>query len=299
MRAGGLPPLASLRAFEAVGRLASFSRAGEELLITQSAVSHHIKQLERHVQTPLFRREGRRISLTAAGAALHAKVTAAFELLGEGIAELRAAPHRLRVSTLPSFAARWLLPRLHDFRARHPEIEIDVDATLKTADINGGEADIGIRYGAGSWPDAKAERLMAETLTPVLSPARLGRGPPLRTPADILQHMLLLTAKSLDWDVWLQQHGLQLNQGRSMQLVDYNVAISAAVEGQGVALGRLTLIRPEIDSGALVAPLARVCAPDRAAYWIITPSSRASSPAARLFRDWLVEQAMPERQDPA
>lgn len=291
MRAGGLPPLASLRAFEAVGRLSSFSRAGEELLITQSAVSHHIRQIEAQLGTRLFRREGRRVSLTEAGARLHAKVTAAFSMIGEGVAELQAGAQRVRISTLPSFAARWLMPRLPAFYARHPDIGIDVDATLKTADIDGGEADLGIRYGGGSWPGGKGELLMAETLTPVLSPARLERGPPLAAPADTLRHTLLLTAKSLDWNVWLDHHRLGQGDAPAMQLVDYNVAVSAAVEGQGVAMGRLRLIGREIESGALVAPLAQVSAVDRAAYWLIMPATRPASPPARIVRDWLMAEA--------
>lgn len=286
-RSATLPPLPSLRAFAAVGRLLSFRKAGEELLITQSAVSHHVKQLEDYLGTALFERHGRTISLTAAGQAFLARVDAGFATIEAGVREVRGDPATVRVSLLPSFAANWLVPRLPHFRALHPEIVVELDPSLETVDLGQGTADLAIRYGVPGWPGLDAECLMREALTPVLSGAK----EPLREPGDVLHHTLLLSRRETDWQLWAKACGVDLAKARTLQLVDYNLVLQAAAEGQGIAMGRLSLVRERLRNGALVAPLPVVQAQDDAAYWLLSASARALSKSAAVFRQWLLDEA--------
>ncbi|WP_421837376.1 LysR substrate-binding domain-containing protein [Novosphingobium sp.] len=286
-RSATLPPLPSLRAFAAVGRLLSFRKAGEELLITQSAVSHHVKQLEDYLGTALFERHGRTISLTAAGQAFLARVDAGFATIEAGVREVRGDPATVRVSLLPSFAANWLVPRLPDFRALHPEIVVELDPSLETVDLGQGTADLAIRYGAPGWPGLDAECLMREALTPVLS----GTEEPLREPGDVLQHTLLLSRRETDWQMWAKACGVDFAKARTLQLVDYNLVLQAAAEGQGIAMGRLSLVRERLRNGALVAPLPVVQAQDDAAYWLLSAKGRGLPKSAAAFRQWLLGEA--------
>lgn len=283
-----LPPLQALRAFEAVGRLLSFRRAGEELLITQSAVSHHIRQLEEKLHTRLFVRRARSIALTQEGERYLETVTRAFALLVEGTSELThsAVRQRLRVSLLPSFAANWLVPRLSNFHAAHPEIDLQIDPTLRLVDLAAGEADLAIRYGDGRWPGGRCELLMEERLTPMLSP-ELAVRQPLREPKDLLDHTLLFTQRPLDWEIWAEEVGLDLSHARTLQLTDYNIVLQAALDGQGVALGRRLLIEDRLRSGALIAPCPAVVSSPRAAYWLLMPERRRLTTAARAFAEWI------------
>lgn len=286
-RSATLPPLPSLRAFAAVGRLLSFRKAGEELLITQSAVSHHVKQLEDYLGTALFERHGRTISLTPAGRSFLARVDAGFAAIEAGVREVRGDPSTVRVSLLPSFAANWLVPRLPRLRALNPDIVVDLDPSLETVDLGQGTADLAIRYGAPDWPGLEAECLMREAVTPVLS----GNIKPLREPRDVLRHTLLLSRRETDWQVWAEACGVDLAEARTLQLVDYNLVLQAAAEGQGVAMGRLSLVRERLRTGALIAPLPVVSAPDGAAYWLLCAKGWAPSRSAAIFRQWLLAEA--------
>lgn len=243
-----LPPLLALRAFEAVGRLLSFRRAGEELQITQSAVSHHVRRLELTLGVRLFERHPRSIKLTSAGKRYLNTIAQAFALIGEGTVELTQtrARQQLRISLLPSFAANWLVPRLAQFRARHPMIDVELDPTLRLIELSAGEADLAIRYGDGRWPGVRSQLLTSEQLTPVLSPA-LAKNQPLTQPSHLLGHTLLLTKNPADWEIWSETIGLDLSRARSIQLTDYNIVIQAALDGQGVALGRRLLIEDRIQ----------------------------------------------------
>lgn len=293
-----LPPLHALRAFEAVGRLLSFRRAGEELSISQSAVSHHIRHLEETLGARLFERRARGIALTQAGQRYLETVARAFALIAQGTAELTqtAARRRLRVSLLPSFAANWLVPRLGAFQAAHPDIHIDLDPTLRLADLAAGDADLAIRFGDGNWPGGRAELLMPEHLTPVLSPALAARHA-LRTPEDLLGHTLLFTHRPADWEIWAEDTGLDLGRARILQLTDYNIVLQAALDGQGVAMGRRLLIADRLRAGALVAPYPRTVTPPRTGHWLVTPERRRLSPAARAFVAWIAAAAAAARPD--
>jgi LysR family glycine cleavage system transcriptional activator len=287
-----LPPLPALRAFEAVGRLLSFRRAGEELLITQSAVSHHIRQLENALGVPLFIRKPRSIALTPEGLRYLDVTMRAFGLIAEATGDLRAQGGQgsVRVSLLPSFAANWLVARLSGFQKSHPGIRLDLDPTLRLVDLAANEADLAIRYGDGSWDNVEARLLMAESVTPVASPALLRGQRALASPRDLLEHTLLLTRNPVDWEVWVESVGLDISRATTLQLTDYNVAIQAAIDGQGIAMGRALLLRDHVASGRLAQPFAHMASSAKVGHWLLAPRRRLS-PAATAFADWLMAQA--------
>lgn len=283
-----LPPLHALRAFEAVGRLLSFRRAGEELLITQSAVSHHVRTLEEALGTMLFERKGRSIALTAAGARYLDSISQAFALVADGTREIRSYATRqvLTVSLLPSFAANWLVSRLAGFLAAYPQIELVLDPTLNQANLAAGEADIAIRYGVGEWPGLRCELLAAESLLPVLSPELAARQP-LAKPDDILSHTLLTSHRPTEWEAWSRHTALDLTSASRLQLTDYNIVLQAALNGQGVAIGRSLLVADHLRRGALLAPLSDFATAPGLGYWAVLPGSGAGKPAAAMFVNWL------------
>lgn len=288
-----LPPLQALRAFEAVARRLSFRRAGEELLITQSAVSHHIRALEQDLGIRLFVRRARGVDLTPEGERYHEAVRRAFAIIADGTAELRGRGGRavVRVSLLPSFTANWLVPRIGDFAAAHPDIELALEPTLGLADLDAGEADLAIRYGDGRWEGCHARPLMQERLSPVVAPGLLRGGPPLARPDDVLAHTVLLTHRPYDWTIWADANGLDLSRARSIQLSDYNITLQAAADGQGVAMGRLLLIADRLRSGTLVCPCDSVVTSPRAGHWVVTAERAGPSAAAEAFAGWLQDQA--------
>ena len=212
-------------------------------------------------------------------------------MIEDGARDIRKDAAVVRVSLLPSFAANWLVPRLPRFREMYPDIVLDLDPTLEVVDLKTGMTDLAIRYGVGRWPDVEADLLMAERLAPVLSPALLGSARPLLEPADLLQHTLLLTRSPFDWKLWAKTAGLDFTKARTMQLVDYNVVIQAAVEGQGVGLGRATLVRDRVSAGGLVAPFPFTMSHEGASYWLLTSRTSFPSESVTLFKRWLMDEA--------
>ena len=293
-----LPPLAALRAFEAAGRHLSFSKAGDELLVSQSAVSHHIRTLEASLGVPLFQRAVRAVSLTPEGARYLATVRQAFDLLVEGTDAVAAGTKAtVRVSLLASFATHWLVPRLGRFRARHPGIDLALDPAVGLVDIETSGADLAIRYGQGQWPGVDARKLMDERIAPVVSPALLARGPAIAAPADLLAHEILFSySRSLfEWDGWGRAARLDLSTARRSLLHDYNIVLQAALDGQGVAIGRRRLIRDKLAAGLLVQPLA-LTVQAGIGWWLVLPR-RKPARAAAAFVDWLVEEAAMDEFD--
>ena len=293
MRASpALPPLHALRAFEAVGRLLSFRRAGEELLISQSAVSHHIRQLETYLKIRLFHRQSRSISLTPEGASYLADITTAFDLIGDSTRALhgRGTRTRVRVSLLPSFAANWLVPRLKRFHLQHPDIDIDLEPTLDLADLDKGEVDLAIRYGDGRWPRCRPSLLMAERLTPVVSPTLLPADQGDWQVSDLYDQTLLFSRNPAEWTIWSLAAGFDATRAPSIQLTDYNIVLQAAMDGQGVAMGRWLLVEDRLRAGTLIAPFSEVIQSDHAAHWLVTSQTRSTSPASETFITWLRTQ---------
>ncbi len=289
-----LPSLPALRALVAVARLGSFRRAGEELLITQSAVSHHIRVLETALGLRLFDRHPRSISLTPAGARYVERVAAAFAMIEDATAEVLAGHDRQRLvlSLLPSFAATWLLPRLQRFRSDHPAIDLVLDPTLRLVDLAAGEADLAIRYGDGNWQGCVAERLMDEQLAPVASPslAQCLR----QDPADLINHVWLETQSNSDWRLWSEAAGMDGARAQHLALADYNIVLQAAMDGQGIAMGRLRQIASRLESGVLVLASDLVVTSPAVGHWLLKPARRALSPAGEQLADWLRQEAARE-----
>ncbi len=272
-----LPPLHALRAFEAVARHGSVSRAGVELLISQSAVSHHIRKLERDLGVTLFVRGARGMSLTLEGERYFNVVGQAFALVAEGTATLRKKMGDVvRVSVLPSFAAHWLAPRLSRFHAAHPAVKVEMDPTLSSADLVVDDLDLAIRYGDGRWPGVESTLLMTERLTPVIR----------ANGSNLSELPLLMTKKAFDWRLWAKASGFDLGRHAKVWLTDYNVVLQCALMGEGVALGRLRLVGAHVASGALVAPFKCVIDSPAAAYWLVRRPG-PSSPTVDTFTDWL------------
>ncbi|MDX1514041.1 MAG: transcriptional regulator GcvA, partial [Gammaproteobacteria bacterium] len=227
-----LPPLNALRAFEAAARHLSFTRAAEELHVTQAAVSHQVKSLEEYLGIKLFRRFNRSLLLTDEGQAYLPTMTKAFDLMSDATSRLvkkdPAGP--LTVSVLPSFAARWLVPRLGRFRRAHPEIDLRIDPATQLVDFGRGDVDVGIRYGRGEYPGLRSDRLMEEDIFPVCSPALLDGEHPLKDPEDLAHHTLLHDDGHGDWRTWLLAAGVDgVDPTRGPIFTDSSMLIQAAM----------------------------------------------------------------------
>ncbi|HET9625815.1 MAG TPA: transcriptional regulator GcvA [Kofleriaceae bacterium] len=285
-----LPSLNALRAFEAAGRHLSFTRAAEELFITQGAVSRHIRGLEDELGVELFTRKTRALELTPAGAAYLATVRQAFDLLLDATRALDARRRTLTVSLLASFAVNWLVPRLGRFAARHPEIELALEPTTRPVDLLTEHVDVAIRYGSGGWPGLDSTKLLDEELFPVCSPAFLAAHP-IVAPRDVVALPLLHSSSELDWQLWLARVRLDLAAAaRQRKLHDYNIVLQAAIAGQGVAIGRRFLVEERLADGSLVRPLADSVA-DQVGYYMLTAPGRRDDPSIAKLRTWLVAEA--------
>ncbi len=288
-----LPPLNALRAFEAAARHLSFTRAAGELHVTQAAISHQIKALEEHLGRKLFRRLNRALLLTDDGQAYLPSVSRAFTLLNEATNDLltKQAPGPLTVSALPSFTARWLVPRLGRFRQIRPDIDLRIDPSAELSFFAGGDVDVGIRYGRGKYPGLRADWLMTEDIFPVCSPA-LRQGPhALHHPRDLEHQVLLHDDGHGDWRTWLLAAGVtNVDPARGPIFTDSGMVIQAAVTGQGVALARGVLAADELAAGRLVRPFT-LSLPTEYAYYFVCPEDAADQPKIAAFRKWLLSEA--------
>lgn len=283
-----LPPLSALRAFEAAARHLSFKAAAEELAVTPTAISHQLRLLEDHLGQRLFDRQIRKVTLTPAGDALYPVLRDGFDSFAVAIARLRAGPQRRRLtlSATPAFVAKWLLPRLGDWQARHPGIDLHLHASEAPVDLAGSSADAAIRYGRGNWPELQSEQLLPSLFAPVASP-RLK----LRKPADLQTQTLLhfdwrqRRRDTPTWKRWSEQAGIALDISGGLRFSDESHAIQAAIAGQGVALLGLPLVAAELASGALVQPFGPVLHGD--SYHLVTTRERAQQPQIVALRNWL------------
>ena len=290
-----LPPLNALRCFDIAAKHLSFTKAAAELHVTHSAVSHQIKALEEWLGLPLFRRVNRGLVLTEAGQAYLKPIREAFERLGDATRRLRVRERSgpLTVSVMPSFAGKWLVPRLGRFRQRHPDIDVRISASSELADFERDDVDIAVRYGRGSWPGLKVELLMHETLFVVCSPSLLQGPDAIRAPADIARHTLL---SDLDWridvwQIWFEAAGLGNVEARRALSFNYsNLMIQAAVDGLGVALSQHALAGDDLAAGRLVRPF-DISLPTEYAYYVVMPEVSAERPKIAAFRNWLKDEA--------
>ena len=291
-----LPPLNGLRAFEAAARHLSFSRAAEELFVTPAAISHQIKGLEDYFGVTLFRRLPRAVILTEEAQSVLPVITEAFDKLDQAALMLKENETSgvLTVTSAPTFAAKWLLPNLPAFSDAYPDINVRLDARLETVDFDREGVDIGIRLGSGKYPGMRTDKLFAETVVPVCHPKFLEGAHPLCTPSDLKHHRLLHVdwGKKIEgpvpgWMMWLQAVGVDdVDPTRGPVFTVEEMAIAAAVQGSGIALGSTYAVREEIAKGALVIPFARSIEAS-AAYWVVTPERTSERPMVKAFRTWI------------
>ncbi|AIF47569.1 LysR substrate-binding domain-containing protein [Dyella japonica] len=289
-----LPPMHTLRTFESVARLRSFTAAAEELHLTVSAVSHQIRALETFYGTKLLQRSPRDVALTHAGKALRDVVEACLDRLAAVGRTLRhPQPHRLSLSAPPSFVSRWLMPRLSGFLGAHPEVDFRLHATTQLIDLDADDVDFAIRYGDGEWPGLHSEKLFDEELFPVATAAYLQKSH-IRDLGD-LGNATLLRDDFVRWEDWLSQTDSPIDAKASGPVYgDSSLLLQAAEAGQGVALGRSVLVADALASGAL----ARVGSRSReagGAYYLVQSAMTQSTSAMDAFRRWLMSTAQGER----
>ncbi|MFC3120435.1 transcriptional regulator GcvA [Agaribacter flavus] len=286
-----LPPLNALKAFESAARQLSFTKAADELFVTQAAVSHQIKSLESHLSTKLFHRKNRALLLTEEGQAYFHDLRDIFIQIQDATERLLAmgAKGAITVATPPSFASQWLVPKIHEFSSQHPEI----DVRIKAVDLDDGflddSVDVAVYHGKGTWPGLHATKLLTEYLTPMCSPFfLLQSGKPLSTLDDLKHHVLLHDNTRSAWKNWLKAfdvRGVNVNQGPIFSHT--MLVLQAASIGQGVALSDTVLAKPDIDSGRLVCPFEEKIE-SKLSYYVVCREEHADKSKIRIFSDWML-----------
>lgn len=295
-----LPSLSGLRAFEAAARHLSFTRAANELHVTQGAISHQIRSLEEDLGYALFHRQPRRVTLTEEGEILSKTVTESFEELDRILSSLRQRQWRgwLTISSSPSFAVKWLVPRLDAFRLRFPEFDVRIAATDRLVDPRRESVELCIRYGAGHYPGLDCEMLVTDEVFPVCSPRLLTQ---LTHPSALLEHRLLHDEMFLDhpqrpsWSHWASMAGIDISSAPSARFSHASMALEAAAAGQGVALGRSSLVAADIAEGRLICPFGpRFISPF--SYWMVSSPGGLQHPRIRRLTDWIAERIRADTQ---
>jgi LysR family glycine cleavage system transcriptional activator len=289
-----LPPLNSVRAFEAAARNGSFTLAAAELRVSQGAVSRHIGCLEQWLQVKLFTRIHRGVELTPQGKAFFSVSKSTLDLLESGAAQLKRSPdeNRLRLKLPPTFAMRWLVPRLVRFHALHRNVDVQITTSHASADFEREDVDISIY----SWPEPPSgpgyRRLLSETLLPVCAPSLLGRVPPLRKPADLANHVLLCSLnRPADWPAWVAAAGVdQIDGNRGLKFENAALAYQAAIDGLGVTIAQWAFVEDDLATGRLVAPF-DLRVPTTHAYFLATHPHREKSAPLRAFEAWILNEA--------
>ncbi|HEY4065832.1 MAG TPA: transcriptional regulator GcvA [Burkholderiaceae bacterium] len=291
-----LPPLNPLRAFEAAARCGSFTRAAQELCVTQGAVSRHIATLEGWLKVQLFERGRQGIQLTPSGASYFESVRSALDQLDRSTRELRQMPddRRLRIKLPPTFAIRWLVPRLARFHALHPQIDVQITTSHERVDFARDELDAGIHSEAKPPTGPGFRLLFGELLVPVCAPALLKNGPPLNEPRDLANHVLLCsTHRPSDWPTWLNAAGATtINGNAGLKFENAALAYQAALDQLGITIAVLPFVRDDLASGRLVAPLG-LRVPAESSYYL---AYAAQSPPQRVrdFEAWVAAEAARE-----
>ncbi|MGF6761620.1 LysR family glycine cleavage system transcriptional activator [Paraburkholderia sp. GAS33] len=292
--AGKLPSLNGLKVFECAARHMSFTKAASELNVTQTAISHQVRRLEDELGIRLFHRFKERLELTASGQAYLQGVSLAFDQLRFSTEQLLEGCNNntLTISTLATFASKWLLPRLGSFRLEHPEIDIRVSASTDLVDFVVGGADTAIRYGSGEWKGLRADWLMADEIFPVCSPKLLTGKHPLTSIDNLAHHTLLQVSgvTSNDWSIWLEAAGLPANLAGGPRLT-FDLALMAmqtAADGQGVCIGRRAYVEDDLRAGRLVAPFGKSVTTDRA-FYLVSPRDLANCAKVVALRSWLTD----------
>lgn len=292
-----LPPLNAIRAFEAAARLGGFVKAADELYVTPAAVSHQVKSLEAHLGVQLFNRQPRGLELTSAGLELLPDISRGFAHFARGLGALSGGElaGRLTLNVAPSLATLWLVPQLGSFTQAYPDITVRVLADETAPDLNLGTVDIRIPYGSGKFPGLKSRLLMPDTVFPVCAPSLLNQKP-LRRFSDLKDHVLLhdididIDEPTMTWERWLRDAGLNMELPAGHVEFGNSVLLTeAAVQGQGVALGRMSLVRSHLETGRLVRPL-KVSRIGDYAHYLVTTAAGAERPRVKVFLDWIERQ---------
>lgn len=286
-----LPPLNGLRAFEAAARHLSFTKAAEELNVTQAAVSHQVRGLEDWLQVRLFRRKTRALELTRAGQRLLPSAATAFDSLAAATEEIapRADTGTLRVSLTPSFTSKWLVHRLGRFWERHPEIDVALESTMQVVDLLAGDADLAVRWGKGRWEGLEAELLLGSAVIPVCSPKLLEKGPGLEKPSDLAHYPLLAERGYDEWRHWLRAAEVEgVDPNKARQVDDGMIVMDLAIAGEGVALGRIELVSEDLEAGRLAAPFAQAWQQEQG-FYVVYPPGALKDRRVKAFRDFLFE----------
>lgn len=286
-----LPPLNALKAFEAAARSESFTRAAEELNVTQGAVSHQVKALEDTLGIRLFNRERQRLTMTEAGRDYLAVVRDALDRIAAGTDRLqRQSSRTLTVSTSPDFAAKWLVHRLGRFAESHPDIDLRVSAAADHVDFAREDVDVAVRHGDGKWPGLDAMRLCSEQLFPVCSPKLIAGRNRIARASDLLKFPLLRLNDWETWTRWFEAAGVDDPVPHGPTLNRASMLIDAAADGQGIALARTTLAAWDLINGRLARPI-DVSLRLSNTYWIVCPKVNATLPKIASFRKWLLAEA--------
>lgn len=287
-----LPPLNSLKSFEAAARLGSFQKAAQELYVTPSAVSHQVKSLEAFLELELFIRHTRRIELTSAGREYMETVQQALEDIGYATRKLIAThgSGELNLAVAPAFLTRWLLPRMSRFYDQHPNIELEISASTGLIDFAHSDTDMAVYFGSGDWPDVTAHFLKSSALIPVCSPDLLEEHP-IETPEDITNHLMLHVSKRPDeWSAWFETAGVPYREKRKgLHLSSSLLTTRAAAKGLGVALADVTLISDEIQTGQLVAPL-DIRMERAQSFYLVYDSDRNPTETMAQFKEWIMAE---------
>jgi LysR family transcriptional regulator, glycine cleavage system transcriptional activator len=294
-----LPPLSALRPFEAAARLESFSRAAEELHITHGAVSHQVRALEEFLGTPLFARHGKRVSLSPPGRVFAERIRGALGEIAaaaESVRPARSRDNRITVSVLPSFASRWLMPRLIRFMEANPKIEVNVSASVALADFARDGIDLAIRFGVGPWQGLVCEKFLDDEYFPVASPKMNGGKLP-KKPKDLLDVRIMREDRD-HWKYWFDAAGVQLEQPLEGPLFnDSTYSLQAAARGEGVALARRSIIGEDLERGTLKR-LFKTAVTCRESYWFVSPKETANMAAVKAFKAWVKDELSARSGEP-
>ncbi len=293
-----LPPLTTLRVFKAAAHSLSFTEAAKELNVTQAAVSHQIKSLETFLDHPLFKRGNRSLELTPGGSKPLPYVDQAFSVLQSGIEAIMEDENKntLTVTVLPSFASRWLVPRLGLFIKAHPDIDFRLAPSRGLTNFKREKIDLAIRYGSGQYTGLHSIHLLDESIYPVCSPKIMAGPHPLSCSSDLKHHVLLHDEGHGDWRKWLlaaKADGVDASKGPVY--TDSSMAVQSAIEGDGVALARSQLVKSDIHRGLLVKPF-DIVQPSRFAYYLVYPDDQPATLAMLAFMEWIQEQVNEESQ---
>ncbi len=295
------PGLRTLRAFDAAARHLSFTRASEEMGVTPAAISNQIAELEDQLGVTLFIRTSRSMRLTREGEILSLAAGESLETLAKALHRLKRLENRnqIRVSSTPSVAAKWLVPRLDGFLEAFPGADVRIDVSNTLVDFERDDVDVAIRFGAGKYPGLRVDLLFNDTLSPVCSPSLITKEKPLQVPKDLLRHTLI----HLDWQasgspwpnwrMWMQAAGIKdFDEKRGLHFGQTSLTIQAAIDGQGVALGDSNLVADDLAAGRLVKPFdLSLKAPDAFSYFVITRLDTKDAPMVNAFRDWCLMEA--------